>query len=307
MTLVITTCTNRKLKPVPDTLRVATLPLSSSTDLAALWAERIRSAEPLYPASDVYAGRSFQEARRAAETLDAPMFIVSAGLGLVEASANIPAYSCTVVVGPDDSIVARATGAFALPTWWQLLSRSSPFSTSFAMALAQSRGLVLVALSDSYIAMVGADLAALAPDHRARLRLFTRTPPSRLPLPLRGLFMPYDDRLEGDDSPLQGTRGDFAARAMRHFVDHIIEADDERGPSAHATAVTAALTGWRFPKRVVRVRHDDPTMRRLIADHWHSGGDTRGPTLRYFRDELLIACEQTRFKDLKREVARSRQ
>ncbi|MBH1942608.1 hypothetical protein I5L01_00045 [Erythrobacter sp. YJ-T3-07] len=304
MTLVITTCTNRKLKPVSEALRACTLPQASLADLASIWGARIRAAVPRYPASDIYAGRGFQEARLAASTLEAPMFIVSAGLGLVEASANIPSYACTVVAGVDDSIVARANDPFELPAWWKLLSQFSPFSTRLSAALARTPGLVLAALSESYVAMVSADLAELAPQQRARLRIFTRAPSSRIPPELADAVMPYDDRLEGDDSPLQGTRGDFAARAMRHFAQHIILPDDDRSPVAHADAVTVALDGWRFPERVARVRHDDATMRRLIAEHWH-GSDPRGPTLRFFRDDLLIACEQRRFKDLKHEVRRA--
>src|SRR3546814_9801405 len=35
-------------------------------------------------------------------------------------------------------------------------------------------------------------------------------------------LMPYDDRLDGCDSPLPGTRSDFASRAAHHFVEAVV-------------------------------------------------------------------------------------
>src|SRR3546814_11604409 len=50
--------------------------------------------------------------------------LVSAGLGLVEASTPIPAYGCTVLVGADDGIQSRVDGTFSIASWWRALSRS---------------------------------------------------------------------------------------------------------------------------------------------------------------------------------------
>ncbi len=305
MALVITTCTNNKFAAVSETLRAASLPKADLGDVARAWGNRIKDARPRYSAQELYAGRGFRESRLAAERLNAPLYIVSAGVGLIAATTEVPAYACTVVAGSPDDILARISTKVALPDWWTALTLSSPFSADFGEVTAQSSGPILAALSDTYLAMVGDHLLALAQSDVDRLRIFTRAQPSRLPSRLRPAWMPYDDRLEGKDSGRAGARGSFAARAMRHFVDHVLVADDQRDAEAHADAVRDALEGWRFPKKVARIRHDDVTMRRLIAEHW-SADQRFGPTLRYFRDALLVACEQTRFKDLKKEVERAR-
>lgn len=71
VTLVITTCTNRKRQSVTGELRICTLPSAHLADLAAEWGDRLSSAEVRFPAHEIYGGRGFQEARSVARELNA--------------------------------------------------------------------------------------------------------------------------------------------------------------------------------------------------------------------------------------------
>ncbi|WP_156318154.1 hypothetical protein [Blastomonas sp. AAP25] len=302
MTLVITTCTNRKRKTVPDRLHVAALQPGPIDDVAGRWAARLSGQNDLFSACDIYGGRSFREASLAANLLSAPLLIVSAGLGLVWAHTRVPAYACTVLAEAPDSIASRVKGDYSVACWWKALVEVSPFSESLEGAFASTGGLICAALSETYIEMITGDLCALPAETLARLRLFTRAPLERLAPPLRPFVMPYDDRLDGPDSRVRGTRGDFAGRAVHHFSDYIVNEGDDRSAGEHGAAVAAALDGWRMPVRFSRQRLDDSAVLSLIRDHWDAERGSTARLLRRLRDKLGVACEQGRFADLARQV-----
>lgn len=304
--LVITTCTNRKRKPISDALHASSLPQAKLADLAAEWTRRLVVETARYPAGEIYGGRAFQEATAATGLLDARLLIVSAGLGLVEANASVPPYACTVLIGALDSIAGRAIDPMTAAEWWARLNAASPFSVSLAKAVSVTPGLVCAALSEAYIDMIGAELVALPEVDRLRLRIFTRAPLARIAPALRPFMMPYDDRLDGPDSPIKGTRSDFAARALHHFARSIASGEDRRPVNAHAGAVRAAVAQWRYPIRFERVRHDDDALLALIRAHWDAEGGSSSRLLRRFRDDLNIACEQGRFAALARTVRAER-
>ena len=51
-------------------------------------------------------------------------------------------------------------------------------------------------------------------------------------------------------------------------------------------------------QRLIRERHTDEQLSALITEHWNEAGRSASRMLRYFRDELGIACEQARFARL---------
>lgn len=302
MTLVITTCTNRKRKPVSDSLHMAALPHADLSDLAKDWSRRLAAEPTRYRGDEIYGGRGFQEAVTAAALLEAKLLVVSAGLGLIDVSQSVPPYACTVLLGAPDSVAGRAKNRFGPAEWWRSLTQASPFSFALQEAVASDEGLICAALSEAYIEMVAADLVALPAETLVRLRLFTRAPVSRIPEALGRFLMPYDDRLDGPDSPHRGTRSDFAGRALRHFAEAIADTDSESDVSDHAAAVATALSGWRMPAPVARVRHNDGALLDLIREHWEAEDGSSSRLLRRFRDQLGIACEQGRFAQLARTV-----
>ena len=274
---------------------MAALAPASVGDLACEWTGRLGAETECFQAQDLYGGRGFQEAVAAAALLDARLMVVSAGLGLIYASVKVPPYACTILIDAVDSVAARVVGSFSSPDWWSALNGSSPFAVSLHEAVATSSGPVFAALSDGYIEMISDDLLSLPPNSLLRLRLFTRAPLERVPHGLRPFVMPYDDRLDGPDSPVPGTRSDFAGRALRHFAGAIVRDGDARSAAEHAAATSAAIQHWQMPKTIKRVRHDDAAILGLLRLHWDDGA---GRSLRRFRDELNIACEQGRFSAL---------
>ena len=306
MTLVIATCTNRKRKPIHDSLHMAALPPAPIADLVGDWVQRVIAAPEAFPAREIYGGRSFREARIAADLLDAQMMVVSAGLGLISAEARVPPYACTVLISSPDSIVARVVGDYSVAEWWRSLGEASPFSQSLQQAALETDGLICAALSDAYIDMIAAELCALSDDLLTRLRLFTRAPLSRVPPVLRSFVMPYDDRLDGPDSLVRGTRGDFAGRALHHFAQFIVHKNDNRSSSEHSEAVLAAIAGWRMPTRFDRRRLEDSALLELLREHWQAEQGSTARLLRRFRDHLGVACEQGRFASLAHQVRNER-
>lgn len=238
--------------------------------------------------------------------VEAKLIIISAGLGLFEASTRIPAYGCTVLVGADDGIRSRVDGNFSIASWWRALSSSSHLSRSLEDFVRGQPGPLLVALSEAYIEMLAPELIALPPNDLARVRIFTASPAARLPDALRPFRMPYDDRLNGPDSPCRGTLNDFASRALAHFVGVGRGTVPQASLDADVAAVRSVLGSWRAAQKFDRARHDDETMLKLIAEHWESAGGSASRLLRYFRDELDIACEQSRFAALARRVRETR-
>jgi len=300
--MVIAPCTNRKRQAVPEALRAGRLPEGPCDAVAAEWAARLVRIGARYRAGDLYGGRGFQEAVGAAGRSSASLVIVSAGLGLIEADAMVPAYDCTVVPGAADGVLDRVTGPNSARDWWAALSRASPFSHSLGSLIERSDGPILCALPDAYLTMLSAEIGALAPSARNRIRIFTRAPLTSVDGNLRDFVMPYDDRLDGPQSPLRGTRSDFAQRALGHFVDFVLAADPAGSASDHARAVDAILGSWSLPAVPARVRHDDETLRVLLREHWQQAGGRSSALLRIFRDDLHVACEQGRFAKLVREM-----
>ena len=297
MTVVITTCTNRKRKAIADDLRICAVGPAGLVDVAGHWAGRLASANEHYPPEAIYGGRGFQEARSVASTLNARLLIVSAGLGLIDATSKVPPYACTIVAGSTDSVASRVEGAFSPSRWWSALNRVSPFGLSLSDALQDAGGLVLAALSGAYLDMIADDLLALPNAVRDRLRLFTRAPLGRVNPGLRSFVMPYDERLDGPDSPIPGTISDFSSRAVRHFAEKIVMPEDPRSPAEHVRAVRSAFGAWRTPERPVRLRLEDQAILKIMRAHWD---DTEGLSLPRLRGEFNVACEQSRYAGLAR-------
>jgi hypothetical protein len=298
VTIVVTSCTNRKRKAITAGLHMASVADGDLPAVAAAWGALLRGSQERYAAADLYGGRSFQEAAGAAKALEADFLVVSAGLGLIDNKTAIPAYRCTVLGDADDSVRARVQGHFSSAAWWAALREMSPFAQPLATLVQRSNGLILVALSDAYLEMLAPEIAGLSADALARVRIFTRAPKRRVALDLLPLMMPYDDRLDGPDSSIRGTRGDFASRALAHFAGLQVTGS----ATEDSALVSAALHNWRLPTKVERSRHDDAALVSLMHDHWDAVNGSSSRLLRLFRDDLGVACEQSRFAELARQV-----
>ena len=296
--LVITSCTNRKRRAPDETLRGASLQRGELGVVAEAWAHRLRSAQPAARADVLYCGRAFRDAKAAAECARGALYIVSAGLGLVPAHAKVPSYSLTITSNSSESILARIDGSCSATRWWEALISCSPFSDQLAIVVQQHPGPILVALPTTYLSMVSAQIDELPSAARARLRIFTGMPSHTIPLTLKPYKMPYDARFDGVGTPYPGTQGDFAQRALLHFVERILPQEPTGNAKTHAEAVNASLANLRAPVVPCRQRLSDLEVIALIHRHWDAVSGQSGKMLRFLRDDLTVACEQSRFRAL---------
>lgn len=306
MTLMFVGCTNRKRTAPSKTLRARTLPAQRSKNLAALWIHRLRAPHPKKrPVRDLYCGRSFSDALAASQTLNASLYVISAGLGCVGSEESIPSYSLTVA-GGEDNILTRATDGMTPADWWNLISDGSPFAKSLVAAVKSvGKGPILLALSGAYLKMVERDLLRLPRSKRARLRIFTATPPSGVNEQLRPFIMPYDRRLDGPDSSSPGTVSDFPSRAMLDFCLNLAARNLYKKADWHADAVRRRLRDWREPKAVRRVRKSEEELLGLVRRYRASADGVPSRLLRILRDDLGVACEQGRVKLLLAKIDRA--
>lgn len=298
MTLVIVMCSKRKRAETDATLYARDLDVDDTRTVATAWGRRLADAKPHILAGDLYAGRGFLEARRAAVHLNANLAVISAGLGLVEATTLAPSYSLTTAPRDADSVLAKTRDTAA--AWWDALQTVSPFSSS---APTRETGLILASLSASYLSMVAHEWSAWPTERRSRLRIFSKECPSGAAEALASSWMPYDDRLDAAGSGLAGTQGDFAQRALRHFAVTIGGSSD---PAHDSTKVLSALDGLQPRTTPVRHRLTDDAILQLIDTHWEAVEGRSGAMLRYLRSGLGFACEQSRFKNLFKQAAAAR-
>lgn len=263
--------------------------------MESAWRERLGILEAVRPARDLYSGRGFGLALKAAEVSNAPLYVASAGLGLVASDAAVPAYGVTVSGSGPESLRPLVEGTFDPGAWWRSIC-DGPYATSLtAMIEARPSGVLAVALTKAYASMLGETLAHVGASV-SRLRIVGTSLGSALPRALEPYLMPYDDRL---DTLFPGTRADFAQRALFHFITEVMPAAPRGDVAAHGSLVRKALAPIDRPVRPRRPGRSDEEIVSIIAHRRATGASVR---LHDLRHEEGVACEQSRFVRL-REIA----
>jgi hypothetical protein len=298
---IVTGCTNRKQTPPSDILCAHTLDPGSLEEVAIEWVGRIGNARDALQAGKLYVGRGFQEARKAAQALDATHFIVSAGLGLVTTDELVPPYSLTITRSSDDCILSKLPTGVTPTEWWTSLTNSLSVRSRLDKPEFST---VVVALARDYLRMVVPLLVATA--GISNLRILTRGDYSFLPVELQEHCITYDDRLDGEGSANAGTLSDFITRSARHFSEKVLSAHPDGSLSQHQAVVDQCLSAFSERQIPDRQKTSDEEIKSIIDKDWDVVGGRSGKMLRRLRDDLLIACEQSRFKDLFHEVAAQR-
>lgn len=289
---ILAPCASRKfIQPEPSATAVM-LPTAKQVVVETAWLKVAAGLQTRRPACELYGGRGFGLAREAAVHASAELYIISAGLGLVHSKRAIPSYGVTVSDRGDQAIARKVTGRFNPASWWDAVSRGA-YSERLEDVVDKHRGLLLIALTAPYAAMIGAQVAALPDEALARLRLFGHGIESMLPDHLARSVMPYDARL---DAAVPGTRTDFAQRALRHFCQHVA-IDGSLDVEHSAQAVRSLLGSHVAPNRRVRPRQSDKEMVAIISKHLENTTGV-GRILRLVRDSDGLACEQARFSRL---------
>ena len=301
---VVTPCTASKTVVADKSLNAEILKPSRQSAVAAKWLAQLRGQVPVAAASSLYNGNGFERVRLVAESANIPMYIASAGLGLVNGRTRIPAYNLTVSAGAPSSITRLTSDKFEYNEWWKSV-RTTRYSSSFVKLGGETgKGLILVVLTQQYARLIGSELAELPQVVMRRLRIFGASLESYLPKAISAYVLPYDSRL---DQLICGPKVDFAHRALQHFVSGILT--DTAFPeelSSQQEWVRTSMSKVRRPKKVERTRATDDQVIQLIRT-FIKRGLGEGKSLRALRDEHKTSCEQRRFSILyKRERGNSK-
>jgi hypothetical protein len=297
---ILTSCTSRKRHSNKLQLVISDRPGQSLKQLAGTWASRVGEAEPEHRAGDYYLGRAFSEARHSAHAARAKLLVVSAGLGLVDSEEEVPPYDLTVAPGASSLLPLLRSRNTTTKDWWRTLGAANGHAhpiSSFVSAF--KHGLVLIALPATYLEMIAEDLETIPGPVSSAIRIISSPRGQALvPAPLQPSVLAYDERLEG--SPFAGTRSDFPQRALNHFVvalnGHRLSLEQSH------RAVASSLKKMARPAIPTRQRKSDKEIAALLMEHWDSYGGHSSHLLRFLRDEALVACEQSRFRDIWRSV-----
>ena len=307
-TVVITACTGRKRLPPAHGLRARELAAGSLEQVAQDWVGRLHAAGAGVPAGRLYCGRGFGESVSAAQAIRAPLFVLSAGVGLIAAEIAVPSYGLTITPESPDSILRTILPSSSASAWWaQITARSRVSEPLTVIAKSNPDALILLALPSLYLNMVEEELLELPQDALERLRFFGLGIRARIDARLEFLVMPYDGRLEDSASRFRGTRSDFAPRALRHFAEVVLAELPNESADQHRAAVMKCLATWSAPRTPKRPRISDEQVQELIRKHWSDVAGQSSRMLRLLRDDLSVACEQGRFRALFQAVRQERE
>jgi hypothetical protein len=295
--LILTNCTSRKRLSAEAVTLPADTVAATIDGVARDWLATYSAAPKVRRVRDLYMGRSFSDAYKAARHVEGELFVVSAGLGLVHEDEEAPSYDVTFADATNPLARTLADKGWSSSDWWQALNAvrmgNGPLSR---LVVERSPRLVMLALPSGYLEMLVPDLLTLDPGRRELLRIFSSTTGvSTLPAELRRFALPYDDRLESL-SGHDGTRTDFPQRAMRHFVEELqghhvdLEAAKER--------VADALKGLSPRQTPSRTKRSDSEIADVLRKQWSQYKGSSSQLLRYLRQEAHIACEQKRFRGI---------
>ncbi len=294
---VVTNCSSikrRQTKPITPALSHRTL-----EDMCEAWVKKIKKASDLEKASETYGGRTFSESMAASAQLNADLYVISAGLGLVHADDLIPNYNLTVSQGDGSIADWLSTKSMEASDWWGLLNRKLDKPGPLFRLAKSSEGLLLV-LPSTYLDLVSTELTMMSEEMLAKIFIITSHAGQRkIASKLRSRCLPYDERLDGA-LQYQGTRNDFPQRALKHLVSEI---DFQNVPiSVTQRKVLDYLKAYTKPTLPTRVKLDDQQIKQLIRKNWKKCEGKREGLLRFLRDTALVACEQKRFGTLWNEV-----
>ncbi|NKQ80378.1 hypothetical protein C3Y90_23895 [Rhizobium sp. UPM1134] len=298
----LTACTQRKRFSPSPFLCARNLRDGSLSEVIELWKARLTEVESASRAKDLYCGRSFVEATKAAQIAQAKLHIVSAGLGVVDGEQSVPAYDLTVSKGSPDCILDKLHDGRTESEWWNGLGGSKMLHEVFG----RTEHLIVIALPSPYLRMIAPTLTELPDSTCERIRIVGGRDVRGLSPSLESARLPYDDRLDGPQSPLRGTRSDFASRALRHFVEAILSNAPLGTAEVHAKLVESELATWERPIAKLGVRKSDADLKSIVRENWARADGQTTKLLRLLRDELNIACEQKRFARLAAEIREER-
>lgn len=197
MAIIITSCTNRKKGIANPDLCQSSLFPGTLDSVAQQWLAKLKVADATRPAREIYCGRGFREAEASSIVLNSPLYVVSAGLGLINSDNFVPTYNLSASSANNDSVLNKIIDDTSPRSWWSRISLGNSFSVSLVNVLNKyPEDIFLFALSRAYIDLIHDDLAECTLAQQQRFRFFGKNLQSFLPTSLTMNWMPYDDRLD---------------------------------------------------------------------------------------------------------------
>jgi hypothetical protein len=291
--IIVTNCTNRKRVGSGKTIEAPSRGANESVEAYAnRWIEHARKHTSQVIPENLYCGRGYGEAINAARKLDADIYTISAGFGLLQHDHSIPPYNFTFA----------ELAKFNEPPqdWWKAINKARQTQDLLTERLMDdSLDLALMSISSSYLELIEHELLSLPEEALRKVRLIIgyKPPPS-----LEANAILYDSRLDGPDSSIRGTRADFNSRALHHFVENVVLKTNNHSITNHRALANALLAPMGTPHTPKRQKATDEEIIVLIRMHWHESGGRSGVSLRLLRDKAGVACEQGRFAELFRQV-----
>lgn len=291
--IIVSNCTNRKSSKVKKLQPTSSMySLNNVDEFLEEWFALINNFEEKRPAISIYQGRSVSEISHAKKILNAEVYFLSAGLGLINERDFIPNYDLTISEGINSLKSSFQKWSINEEIWWEKLHSKR----SIESFLNSNVGNIFIALPNSYLKMIIPYLTKLDHETLKKVRLFLHpNSVKQLPEHLKDLYMPYDYRME--NSHFKGTMVDFCQRCLHHFIKYIFTPNQELN-SAKASVSEYLESLPPFLPKVKRLKVDDDEIRTLILEGWNSCNGQSSKLLRFLRDTKMIACEQSRFQRL---------
>jgi len=262
--------------------------------LANEWRSKISGSLATTPASDLYVGRGYKTLLERLHG-NQELFIVSAGLGLVEKTKPIPSYDCTIAKGFKSSLENFVEGQVSLTQWWEDLS-SSDFSDGKISNLKGTADFYLVGLTANYLQMVSQDLR-----ETDAVKVIICGPKIQIPdLGSDVIRVPYTSAFDGPQCPIRGVKSDFVQRCHADFISRLVKYNDL---TFALQSVLHDMQNWEEPHRLNNQSLDDVAILELILKHKCKFA-SMGKLHKFFRHELHIAGEQKRFSNLYKKVVK---
>ena len=297
-TVLITPCTNRKrCNNGESTIGIDLLPRENQDAVTTAWINLVRQSASRVRAEQLYAGRGFSEAIATLESGNVELWVISAGMGLINKDKEIPRYNLTTSSSVMQNIQQTITdGVFCHKTWWDKINQSLNNGFTINGLIQKYRDhLIVLTLSSEYLKLVIEDLKQIKDEDLHRLRILGLSTKDLLPKKIKDYWMPYDYRFDGPSGPLRGTKSDYPQRTARHFIQSILTQLPNKDASTHRQAVVDFISTCQPQPRVTRAKEDDKGIKERILMRWADANGNSSRMLRIIRDEELIQCEQSRF------------
>jgi len=284
----------------------ATVSVAETLDQAATtakrlqtWTRKLDSSKTRFPLLSLYKGVAWSSVRELHETYGSKVdvWVASAGLGLMPIGESGPAYGATFAPRHADSIGTSKTD---LSTWWSGLGSWQPVWLKRAgprqiADLSRRYDEILVALPAPYLAAVSEDVG---------------NRPEKILVCGLGSIRPLPELVQSVTIPA-GIRQVVGGTLTSALNRTIVEALANVGKRGHARSLSAEVRRMaeRAPPLVIPKRSPTSSewIRGFISAGLAEGTDSSATAALARLRRSDYACEETRFRDLYREVFHSMQ